>query len=291
MKSKAAEDVSAAWSSFDDALFARIKQSSVQFRTAISGGAISDPISLLAHNVKLAPVILKKVIEHLCPPQYNPRLDVVYEAQFGYQLSGDTFFSQFRVLHQVPELLAREALRNIQILAKGSRTSSEAVSSLISQLNLIGDAIAPLATCLSAAEYHKIRHYLGQTSGSDSETLRADLFGSALDEFEAFAKDVDTEETHSLLHFYRLSAHRWRSLHLTLPRSVLGANTRSLIGSNDAISAAASMQSGAERKHAPAIDEGFWFSEKSSDALVEMTGSITRDQFRIVQSRPSRTKK
>lgn len=276
---------------FDQLLAARIRQSTEQFKLSISGGAITDVVSILSNNIKLLPILVRRVAQRPASSFYIPDLNAAYQAQFGYRLRGDTYFSQFRVLHQVPELLAREALRNIDEILAEQTQGVESMLALLSQLRTIGDSVLPPSGCLSPSEYHRIRRYLGQTSGSDSDTLRRKLFGSSLRRFEMFAEEKPVETSMSILNAYRSCADRWRSLHLALPRNVLGAKTRSLIGSSDAIAAVLRMHQGAAKKASHEKSNLMPLSEESANLLVELTGQITRVNFPEVEARPSRISK
>lgn len=183
-------------------------------------------------------------------------------------LEGDTFFTQFRGCHQIPEVLGAEV--NDHLEEAVCRLRAGAVSCALEHLRsantLFSVAIASveiLVENLTAADYHQIRENLGLTSGSHSVGLHYYLFGDLYEATAAAALDcvaraVPTPDpTHSLTvlddarhadpqvwlahdlfnECFKLRAGiaAWRENHLDLPRQNLGGSTRSLAGAQDAV--------------------------------------------------------
>ena len=207
----------------------------------------------------------------------NRMRDAVYDRV----LTGDTYFTQFRGLHQIPETLGEEVNDRIEEAIRDIRARS--LRSAFEHLrcaNLLTDgmlaAIAPMADNLATADYHEIRENLGLTSGSHSVCLRFHMFsdlykqlwdaiefqltcaaGSRDPSVDAASRavqarrfdDPDTWLLHLLLGeclTFRTFVNQWREQHLHLPRNNLGGgHTKSLTGSPDAILAVKRMRNAA----------------------------------------------
>ncbi|WP_028927229.1 hypothetical protein [Pseudonocardia acaciae] len=246
--------------------------------------------------------------------------DRMKEAVYERVLSGDTYFTQFRGLHQIPELLAVEVTDRIEMAIRGLRGGDyldtlEHLDCACVLMEGLLSALPPMVDSLATSDYHAIRENLGQTSGSHSEILRYQLF---TDLYEQLAQEVagcqpavndlapdlmDLLVTHSL----RLRSHvfQWRDQHLHLPRNNLGGSgTKSLTGSPDAVTAVQRMGDSARAKDpmsalaekrgltlsSPSHGEGtlrrYLTSEDSLDAhVLALTGDITQQRFAHVQDR------
>ena len=202
------------------------------------------------------------------------------DAVYDRVLKGDTFFTQFRGLHQVPEILCAEINDRIEraIVDIRAQCPQQAYDHLRCA-NILATgvlaALLPMADNLATSDYHKIRENLGLTSGSHSVSLHYHLFRDLYQQlWEALAsfllggqvhaaqpevvqaamhhatqnryQDMSTFLFHLLanecLHL-RTFMHQWRDEHLHLPRNNLGGNrTKSLTGSLDAIKAVKGMR-------------------------------------------------
>jgi len=200
--------------------------------------------------------------------------DTLSSAVSDLELEGDTYFAQFRCLHQVPELLAFEANEHLEgtVLALRDGNLALALHYLASANDLVTGIVASLSALIESlviADYHAIRENLGVTSGSHSVSLRyhlgRDLYRQVGEALAAVAlsggkgaqpvvawtsqqpPSIWTSLFREALRL-RLLLAQWRQRHLHLPRSNLGADmTRSLAGSPDAIHTATSMRDEAER--------------------------------------------
>ncbi len=197
----------------------------------------------------------------------------IREAVYDTKLEGDTYYTQFRGLHQIPEILCAEINNHIessiqQIRAKFLQDAYEHLS----YANILSEGIlaslAPLTDNLTTSDYHKIRENLGLTSGSHSVNIHyhlfRDLYSQLWDELAKYLlegqeqlhsepdilkalRQVDLKrfEDHSafLAHLLanellklRTFTYEWRNGHLHLPRNNVGGSyTKSLTGSPDAV--------------------------------------------------------
>jgi len=208
------------------------------------------------------------------------------EAVYERILKGDTFFTQFRGLHQIPETLGCEVADYLEqaIRAMRERELAKAAEHLRC-VNILMEGILasvpPMADSLATSDYHRIRENLGLTSGSHSVTLRYHIFthlyeqlgqelatclagqqvGHGLEE-SALQVATQTDDRRFadhqawLVHLLtgyclqlRTMIFQWREQHLHMPRNNLGgASTKSLTGSPDAIQAVRQMRNAARSK-------------------------------------------
>ena len=205
--------------------------------------------------------------------------DEIRHAVYERELKGDTYFTQFRGLHQVPETLGEEVNDNLEQAIRDIRGSrlSEAADRLRAVNILVEGMLAslpPMADNLATSDYHQIRENLGLTSGSHSVCLRfhrfTHLYEQLWDELSALllkqsngSTDVSVEEAirrleakrhendeawlaHLLIGYslqLRTFIFEWREEHLHMPRNNLGGeSTKSLTGSPDAIKAVKNMR-------------------------------------------------
>jgi tryptophan 2,3-dioxygenase len=209
--------------------------------------------------------------------------DVVYDRT----LTGDTYFTQFRGLHQIPEILGEELNDRLEQAVRDIRDGrlQQAVDYLAS-INVLAEGIMaslpPMVDNLATSDYHQIRENLGLTSGSHSVCLRYHMFthlyeqlweelshevsrwspGASFGSIEAAVREVDrqrsTDPTAWLVHAlfreclrFRAFVLYWRGEHLNLPRNNLGGEgTKSLTGSPDAIQAVRQMRDVARARDA-----------------------------------------
>jgi hypothetical protein len=237
------------------------------------------------------------------------------EAVFEHVLFGDTYFTQFRGLHQIPELLAAEIADTMEaaIIAIRRRDAASAAS-FLTWTNAL---TSPIEACLPAMidnltthDYHEIRENLGLTSGSHSVGIRYHMFTHLYEQLwdEVALVGEKTGPTWDLLVtqllFFRSFIFQWRDEHLHLPRNNLGgAATRSLTGSSDAVSVVEGMsdharigdpanafisdrgRSGAHSPERGALASYLRTDDSLDSALLTATGFVTQSKFRNVQER------
>jgi hypothetical protein len=210
----------------------------------------------------------------------------MYDAVYDRVLEGDTFFTQFRGLHQIPEILCVEINDRIEgaileIRAKRPHAAYEHLrcANVLSAGILV--SLPPIIDNLVTSDYHNIRENLGLTSGSHSVNLHYHLFRDLYQQlWEALANYIvdgqpcddritlieatirraaetpDSDGDTFLLNLIgneclqlRTFIGTWRDEHLQLPRNNLGSNkTRSLTGSLDAIQAVKGMRASARTR-------------------------------------------
>jgi hypothetical protein len=236
---------------------------------------------------------------------------VLREGVYEHRLAGDTYFTQFRALHQIPELLAAEI--NDRLEAGIRRLRDAEPESALGHLCWANSLAHPAAACLppmidnlATSDYHEIRENLGLTSGSHSVGIRYHMFTDLYDQLCAEIVDSGALEGalaplfRSEVAAFRSFVFGWRDQHLHLPRNNLGgASTRSLTGSPDAVSVVRGMSEHARHKDpgrslltVPASDAtepelASYLAEPGSlDALLlTVTGHVTQGKFADVQER------
>ena len=208
------------------------------------------------------------------------------DAVYDRELKGDTFFTQFRCLHQIPEILAGEVNDCIEQSIRDIRMNDlQQAAEQLSCVNVLMEgllvSVPPMADNLATSDYHQIRENLGLTSGSHSIGLRYHLFSDLYEQlWEALAshatgkpvEDCSDQVIEEAIHraerdrFHdssawmvhlladnclklRASILQWRDQHMHLPRNNLGGEfTKSLTGSSDAVQAVKGMRDTALRK-------------------------------------------
>jgi tryptophan 2,3-dioxygenase len=207
----------------------------------------------------------------------------MYQAVYDTMLEGDTYYTQFRGLHQIPEILTAEINDHIEMAivnmrAKDLRRAYEHLRCL----NILAEGVLaaqpPIADNLATADYHNIRENLGLTSGSHSVNIHYHLFRDLYDQlWSAFVRFLVDEyagpQTHKevqellrevdLMRFeneqsfmlsllanellqMRAFINEWRELHLHFPRNNIGGDhTKSLTGASDAVQAVKKMRDAA----------------------------------------------
>lgn len=179
-------------------------------------------------------------------------------------LSSDTYFLQFRGLHQIPEILATEGnaqfVRATQAILIGDFVAAhEPFLTATVLTDGVVASLEPLIACMTTGDYHHIRENLGATSGTHSSALNDVLFDrgywaliAALSKWTHLSDSAsDASETKAaprhetiagfepvmrLARTHRAQQLRWRDLHLALPRHNLGTgNTASMIGNPNGV--------------------------------------------------------
>jgi hypothetical protein len=306
---------------FDRSLRWRIESGGLDLPGILSGESLASVRFLLVHFVRIAnhesTIWERSMIGTAMPAagmSYAELIasDTLREAVHQHQLTGDTYFTQFRALHQIPELLAAEMNDRLEAAILALREGQmEAAASELVWVNALAE---PVAACLPAmvdnlatSDYHDIRENLGLTSGSHSVGIRYHLFTDLYEQVcEEVANCLDAAPTpaRSLL-IAQLAAFRgfvfgWREQHLHLARNNLGGDsTRSLTGSPDAIAVVRGMAEHARAKDparslvaAPEAEpeaaelSAYLREEESLDTLIlTATGQVTQASFTDVQER------
>jgi hypothetical protein len=315
----------AALRQYDAALAAAVSGGDLDLFGTLSSSTVGDADFTVVHATRTANHDTRSWARalggsaHPAPGADLPRLlstGALQRAVREPRLRGDTYFTQFRALHQIPELLALEINDRLEITIRRLREGADdaALDALEGATELADPVLAclpPIVDNLSTADYHKIRENLGLTSGSHSVSLRFQLFTELYEQVcESIAEaDVGSDPgADPVLRRLRRHAARlhtfifdWRDMHLHLPRNNLGgAATKSLTGSPDAIRTVRKMRDNA-LSHDPmaalaadvprrrfaggALERYLDGPEGSDEALLVATGRVTQANFREVQER------
>jgi hypothetical protein len=206
------------------------------------------------------------------------------DAVYDRVLTGDTYFTQFRGLHQIPETLGEElndrleqAIRDVR--GRQLQHAIEQLDCVEALSEAILASLPAITDNLSTSDYHQIRENLGLTSGSHSVCLRFHMFthlyeqlwdelaglvaataggADAVEDIRMTERrrgaDSDAWLIHALCNYclrLRTFIMHWREEHLNLPRNNLGGDyTKSLTGSPDAVQAVKQMRESARTKDA-----------------------------------------
>ncbi|HZL96139.1 MAG TPA: hypothetical protein VFB99_20945, partial [Vicinamibacterales bacterium] len=273
---------------FDRATLARVDDGVLDLEGALAGASLDSPLFVLLHAARVSNHESTIWEENLAAVQVGvtvPSYDEFVAASgmraavYDRVLTGDSYFTQFRGLHQIPETLGEEANDHAEWAIRNIREGRlpQAVNHL-RVVTVLADgmlaSLPPMADNLATSDYHEIRENLGLTSGSHSVCLRFHMFsdlyhqlaeavegqlvGEALNKGDADVggaiRRVDETQTQDadacLLHLlvsecltFRSLIGQWRDQHLHMPRNNLGGDaTKSLTGSPDAVMAVKKMR-------------------------------------------------
>lgn len=305
---------------FDDAMRARAEGGTLDLACVLDRSSTDSAEFRVVHLARIANH-QSTIWERSLLATADPAPDVAHaeltassilrEAVYEHRLTGDTYFTQFRALHQIPELLAAEINDRLEAAIRALRAGERerALGHLCWANSLARPAAAclpPMIDNLATSDYHQIRENLGLTSGSHSVGIRYHMFTDLYDQLCAEVADSGVLEG-PLAPLFRgqVAAFRgfvfgWRDQHLHLPRNNLGGDsTRSLTGSPDAVSVVRGMSEHARQKDpgravltTPAIDPtepelaGYLAEPGSLDTLLlSTTGHVTQGKFAAVQER------
>lgn len=291
-------------SELDTAFVSYEKSRTASIATAIGHRYFMDGEASGAHNFKTVYHLMTMLLSLDAP---SPRvdllsLDILDLAVHSLDTKTPTYLMQFRLLHQIPEVLGAEVGNLMQtakgLLARGSDEEALIYMRLTRELLvLIVDCLWPLVENMYPSEYYKIRKHLGVTSGSKSRMLAERILK---EDYLELAKIINERSTSghgspSLLHEFRgvhSEIKRWRDLHIFLPWSVLGKNATSLIGSKRASDTVRGMA------HRFARDDPLNFDKPADllgmmptgaiDTLLDITGRVTQRRFPDVEARIGR---
>lgn len=205
---------------------------------------------------------------------------------YDVELKDESYYMQFRALHQIPEILALEANAHFAaatqlIMAGDFRTAHDHLLIAVALTDGVVASLTPLVDCLTTGDYHFFRGNLGLNSGTYSNALNDALLYHQYGELtKALAKwvqtgsdrpnsadsgenttqapiNVDSKNEHvrelqllvSLAGIYRSQLIQWRDHHLALPRHNLGTgNTASMIGNLNGVQTVERLRDAAESR-------------------------------------------
>ncbi len=299
-----------------DAISQQISNSDIRAQCEYGSqfGALSNMIHMCKVNFHLLRTLSGIVSSVSVPVEAtsNEWIEALRDAANTPQLpGGGSYLQQFRLLHQIPELFCRRVVSIIEgYSAKKdldvSVETARGIRSCVSLTSLAIGCIRPLANELLPADYKKIRHYLGVTSGSESKIISKTLLRGTLadifrmrSQLEGKRRTVTRRAVMSALFELSELLTLWRDLHLMFPRNVLGAGkVRSLIGSKEASKAVevyATKHIAAAQTHetlcprtigrAQADVLNDTPAEKLDGRLLEALGHTTKLNFVAVQER------
>jgi tryptophan 2,3-dioxygenase len=223
-----------------------------------------------------------------------------------------SYMMQFRLLHQIPEVLSFEAARLFKSAVECLREkrNEDAAADLRAAnicLSHVVSSLHPLVELMYPSEYYKFRAHLGQTSGSHSNDLAKAVLRQAYHSLaETFVslrlppiakRDIVERSLSDEVNQVHLHISKWRALHIMLPRNVLGAEATSLIGSRNAEQIVQDMATSFESRDALRRARSEPSSESSSKhqrtaeapaidhKLRVMTGAVTKRNFPEVEKR------
>lgn len=276
------------------------------FLLALEDQYLLNATSVTLHELKSIQNILRRDgrgIHRRVPAKFLKE-EILRLAVHSINTTSRTYLMQFRLFHQIPEVLAAEAvdlmdLAVSELEARRFQEASVAVRWVNIILQHICNSLWPLINLMYPSEYYLIRSHLGQTSGSKSRNIGVMLIGKKyVAVAKAFssvpgAKEADGLRIQvALLDSYIRS---WRDLHVMLPRNILGEGATSLIGNENAYRLVAKKREGIESQrhvlemggqgaYAPADTE----ETAAETILLEETGRITRKRFKEVEARTGR---
>jgi hypothetical protein len=319
-----------ALSGFDRAMLDRVEHGWLLLDEALAHSSLDQPLLALVHAARVAnheSTIWEDNLGDVPSASEETPYPVfvsaagMRDAVYDRVLSGDTYFTQFRGLHQIPETLGDEANDHLEQAIRDLRDGRlEEASDRLRTVTVLADgmlaSLPPMADNLATSDYHEIRENLGLTSGSHSVCLRFHMF---TDLYEQLALALDARASASngtgtpwLLDrlqaealTFRSLIFQWRDAHLHMPRNNLGGGaTKSLTGSPDAVTAVRRMRQAARdgdpmlplararglRAPAPPKQpprlRAYLDSAHSLDTHVLLaTGRVTQDRFVQVQER------
>jgi hypothetical protein len=314
---------------FDAAMLGAIQAGTVPLDATLANDSLDSPLFALVHSTRvgnhestiwednLTDVPVAAVLS-----SYEDFVSAsgMRAAVYDRVLHGDTYFTQFRGLHQIPETLGEEANDHLEQAVRDLRAGRlEAASDRLRVATVLAEgmlaSLPPMADNLATSDYHLIRENLGLTSGSHSVCLRFHMFSDLYQSLAHALSDVDeraadpapwlVERVRSEFLTFRSLIFQWRDQHLHLPRNNLGGgSTKSLTGSPDAVVAVRKMRRAARTSDpalwlarsrnfkGPSADErasplrAYLDSDESLDAYVLLaTGQVTQERFVQVQER------
>ena len=288
-ESPAFGDYLQALSRFDRSVARSIESDNLPIETALAERSLESAEFNLIHLARIcnheSTIWEHNLVEIRVPaavPSYQQFVatERMRDAVYDRVLTGDTYFTQFRGLHQIPETLGEEVNDHSEQAIRDIRSNRlrEAIDHLRCANILVEGmlmSLPPMADNLATSDYHQIRENLGLTSGSHSVCLRfhmfTDLYRQLWEEIAHHLTGLPAQEAsetaveeairqvdrrrfddprawmmHLLLNHcltLRTFIFQWRDQHLHMPRNNLGGDfTKSLTGSPDAITTVKKMR-------------------------------------------------
>jgi hypothetical protein len=315
---------------FDSAMLGEIDAGRLPVDEALGGASLDQPLFGLLHAARVGnheSTIWEDNLSDVpmaseCTPySIFVSAEGMRNAVYDRVLSGDTFFTQFRGLHQIPETLGDEANLHLEQAVRDIRDDRfEDASDHLRTVTVLAEgmlaSLPPMADNLATADYHEIRENLGLTSGSHSVCLRfhmfSDLYGQLASALEARTATPPAVPADWLLErlqaealTFRSLIFQWRDAHLHMPRNNLGGGaTKSLTGSPDAVTAVKRMRQAARdadpmmplararglrppppAKQPPRLRAYLDSTQSLDTQLLMATGRVTQQRFIQVQER------
>ena len=282
---------------YDKVLLEKIESNEVPIESLLLDSSLDNNQLNLVHFSRIVnqdTTVWEQNLAEICSPTEVPSYEAfvasqgMYDTVYDRVLEGDSYFTQFRGLHQIPETLGAEMNDHIEKAILAIRASDVPLAyEHLRTCNILVEGVIsslpPIVDNLTTSDYHQIRENLGLTSGSHSVCLHyhlfRDLYRQLWNEFASFAlneplnghstqsvQDAINQATKArfeepnafLTHLLanecltlRSFIHQWRNFHVHLPRNNLGGSyTKSLTGSPDAITAVRAMRDAARTKDA-----------------------------------------
>lgn len=280
---------------FDKSVLHQIEIGQIQIESCLADSRLDNPKLYLLHLTRICnheTMLWQRNLGAVSISYELPIYEVfisandIQRAVYDIVLKGDTFFTQFRGLHQIPETLGEEVNDHLEAAIKCIRSNNlQQAFEHLSLANTLCEgilaALSPIVDNLVTSDYHKIRENLGLTSGSHSICLRyymfKELYGQLWEALSSQITDCQNQEYQESLiniaihkvkntrfqdfhswvvylllnEFSKLQTFmfQWRDTHIHLPRNQLGGNSvKSLTGSPDAIAKTKQMRDSAWQK-------------------------------------------
>jgi tryptophan 2,3-dioxygenase len=188
--SPALQEFGRALRQFDRAMLARIDAGELDLDGALGDRSLDSVEFMLLHTSRVSSheaTVWEQNLTHVPVASPVPSYETfvvaegMRDAVYDRTLTGDTYFTQFRGLHQIPETLGEEANDHLEQAIRDVRSGNPAaaIAHLRCTTVLCEGMLAslpPMADNLATSDYHQIRENLGLTSGSHSVCLRFHMF-------------------------------------------------------------------------------------------------------------------
>jgi tryptophan 2,3-dioxygenase len=310
--SSAHGELNMALQAFDDASMAYLSEHERVIGDAIERNYLLDGASVFAHTTKNLLQLLETSFALPLVPVGEALLNshILRAGVHSVNTRSPSYMMQFRLLHQIPEVLAFElaglltsAVERVRDRSFGKATADLRLANIC--LNHIVSALHPLIELMYPSEYYKFRAHLGQTSGSHSNDLAKTVLRQAYHSLaEAFVSlRLPAAPEHGSLekslsdevNQVRQHISKWRAVHIALPRNVLGTEATSLIGSRNAEQIVQDMKASFEARDALGRDRTKSSKNDSGERAADlpavdhklrvMTGTVTKRKFPDVEKR------
>jgi len=295
-------ELSGAISGLDEALQVYQQVHKDEVALAVGHGSILNGDAVVVHYYKLfrhQAAILQELPVPV-PPEQLLSESILRLAVHALDTNRTSYLMQFRMLHQVPEILGAEISRVMtdcaRHLQKGRLLEAERSVALVQPLlSCMVSCLRPLVELMLPSEYYRIRECLGVTSGSASKMLAERILSADYIALCNAAEAAQVAPSSSLWHELRrvrYGIREWRQLHLFLPWSILGADATSLIGSRHASDVVRRMSDtfdATDPLREPVMTPPLGKPNSAGlDGLLDITGKVTKRRFPKVEAREGR---